>query len=309
MDLIEIIGVSKRFKEKKGYFRALDDVNLKIRKGEIFGLLGPNGAGKTTLLNIILGIVLPDRGKVKIKGRDIGKEREIVERMNYVSGETRFHWVLTVKDVLKFYGVSYGISRKKLKRKIDELLCFFEIENIAYRKFDSLSTGEKMRLIFAKALLNEPEILLFDEPTLGLDPQIAVKVRGEIARINRELGTTVLLTSHYMQEVEQLCHRIAFIRKGKIVDVGKVEDLKKRKFSTYEVVVEVGEIKDADLLRRKGFEIKGKKVRIILSSQGNLGEALSFLFKNGYRVLNLEIKRPTLEDYFIKSLEDEDKMV
>jgi len=304
MSAIQIRNVSKRFKEKGRLILALDNVNLQIEKGEIFGLLGPNGAGKTTLLNIILGILLPDKGSVKVMGQDINRKENIVEKMNYVSGETRFHWVLTVKDVLYFYGASYGIPRKTLKRKIAQLLDFFGIEGMIHRKFDSLSTGERMRLRFTKALLNDPEILLFDEPTLGLDPPMAMKVRGEIARVNRELGTTVLLTSHYMQEVEQLCGRIAFINKGRILDIGSVEEVKRKRFPTYEIIVKVENIKDVNLLEEEGFRVARGKIYKTLSYHDDLDEVLSFLSHNGYKIVDLEVKKPTLEDYFIKSMEE-----
>ncbi|MBC7189073.1 ABC transporter ATP-binding protein [Candidatus Aerophobetes bacterium] len=305
MGLIQIIDVSKKFREKGGWVVALDKVNLDIEKGEIFGLLGPNGAGKTTLLNIILGLLLPDEGSVKIMGQDIKRKPDIVERMNYVSGETRFHWVLTVKDVLWFYGRSYGISGKKLKQRIEKLLEFFALGRIAGRKFDTLSTGEKMRLRFAKALLNDPEILLFDEPTLGLDPPMTIKVREEIARINREFGTTVLLTSHYMQEVEKLCRRIAFIHKGRLLDIGTVEQVKKALFPFYRIIVEVDELKDPDLLAKRGFEVEDRKIFIPVSHYEDPGRLICFLSDSGYRILDIEVKKPTLEDYFIKILEKE----
>lgn len=303
MDIIEIIHVSKKFSTKDRQVLALDDVSFQVKKGEIFGMLGPNGAGKSTLVNIILGILQHDRGRVKVMGEDIHKKRALMEKMNYVSGETRFHWVLTVRDVLRFYGASYGIPGKKLRQKIKQLLDFFGIEELAHQKFDSLSTGEKMRLIFAKALLNEPQILLFDEPTLGLDPQIAVKVRAEIRRVNKEMGTTILLTSHYMQEVEKLCDRIAFINKGKISDIGGVEKVIKTKFPHYELMVEVESIKEMSLLAQEGFTIVGTKLYKILPYQDGLSEVLSFLTQNGYKVVGIDVKKPTLEDYFIKTME------
>lgn len=305
MSAVNIINVSKKFKERKKVVLALKNVNLEIKKGEIFGLLGPNGAGKTTLLSIILGILSPDYGQVLVMGEDVHKKRDIMEKMNYVSGETRFHWVLTVKDVLNFYGMSYGITRKELQKRINQLLDFFEIRDIAQRKFDSLSTGERMRLVFAKALLNKPRILLFDEPTLGLDPQIAIKVRKEIKKINQKLKTTILLTSHYMQEVESLCDRIAFINEGKIMDVGSVEKVKRSRFSTYTLIMEVEKIKDLHHLIRRGFKIKDNKIHITLSFEDSLNDILSFFSQNGYKILDLQIKKPTLEDYFITALEKE----
>ena len=308
MDAIQIVNVSKKFKERGKSFFVLNRINLNIKKGEIFGFLGPNGAGKTTLLSIILGILYPDEGKVIIMGQDVHKKREIMEKINYVSGETRFHWVLTVRDVLNFYGMSYGISREKLKKRIKMLLDFFGITHIAHRKFDSLSTGERMRLVFAKALLNEPEILLFDEPTLGLDPQIANKVRKEIKRVNEELRTTILLTSHYMQEVESLCHRIAFINKGRIIDTGSVEKVKRKRFSSYDLIIKVREIKDQKLMEKMGFKLCKDKVHINVSYHDDLNKILSFFTENGYKIVDIQIKKPTLEDYFVSTL-DTDEVV
>ncbi|MBI2580699.1 ABC transporter ATP-binding protein [Candidatus Woesearchaeota archaeon] len=233
MAIIEVANVSKQFgkrREKGGNkekFYALKDVSLKIEEGEIFGILGPNGAGKTTLLNIVMGIVYHDVGSVKVFSGDV-KRGEVVRSIGYVSGEERFHWALTPFDVLTFGGLLYGLGGKERKERTAELLRVFGLEGVASSKFDVLSTGEKMRLAFAYALINKPKLLLLDEPTLGLDPDTAIKVRKEIRRINRELGTTIVLTSHYMREVEQLCGRVAFINKGRIMHVGKVSDIRKK---------------------------------------------------------------------------------
>ena len=233
MAIVEVSGVSKQFGRRRQLgkgsekFYALKDVSLNVDKGEIFGILGPNGAGKTTLLNIVMGIVYPDSGSVTIFGGDV-KRSEIVSSIGYVSGEERFHWALTPFDVLTFGGLLYGLGRSERKQRTAELLRLFGLEGIAASKVYALSTGERMRLAFAYALINKPKLLLLDEPTLGLDPDIAIAVRKEIQRINKKLGTTIVLTSHYMREVEQLCSRIAFINKGRVTDVGKVSDIRKK---------------------------------------------------------------------------------
>jgi ABC-2 type transport system ATP-binding protein len=304
MYAVEVENISKMFKERGRKVQALKGVDLRIREGEIFSLLGPNGAGKTTLLNIIVGMLLPDKGSVKVLGRDVSKDRNVLEQMNFVSGETRYHWNLTVTDILKFYGFSYGLDKKTVEERMGKLMRFFEIDHIPNRKFFDLSTGERMRLIFAKAMINQPKLLLFDEPTVGLDPNIAIKVRKEIKRVNREMGTTILLTSHYMDEVEQLSDRIAFINKGEIIDIGRVEKVKMKKFQKYDVFIKVREIKNKLFLKRKGFEVKGRRLHKTLSFSQNLGEVLQFLAKNGFEVTDVETKKPTLEDYFVKILGD-----
>ncbi|MFH0890029.1 MAG: ABC transporter ATP-binding protein [Candidatus Aenigmatarchaeota archaeon] len=230
MDAIDVINVSKKFRSEGKEFSALKDVSLSIKRGEIFALLGPNGSGKTTLINIITGLVIPDSGKVKILGKDVAKFPEIIEKVGLVSNEARFHWALDTRDVLNFYGMVYGIKRRERKKKADELIDFFGLSRIQKRRVDSLSTGEKMRLSFAKALLNKPKILLLDEPTLGLDPYISAKLRKEIRHINRTFGTSMLLTSHYMKEVRELASRVAFIMKGEILDVRRTRGVDLEKY-------------------------------------------------------------------------------
>lgn len=217
MTAIEIKNVSKKFRVLGKEFYALKDVTLDVKDREILALVGPNGSGKTTLLNIITGLLIPDSGYVKILGKK--PDTDVVEKIGFVSSDARFHWALTMKDVLNFYGIVYGMSKASREKRILQLADFFGFEELLGRRFDGLSTGERMRLSFAKALLNNPRILLLDEPTLGLDPDISIKLRKEIKHINKEFGTAILLTSHYMKEVHQLADRIAFILKGEIHDI------------------------------------------------------------------------------------------
>lgn len=297
---LEVRKVSKRFKESGKWFYALKGIDLFVENSEIFGLLGPNGAGKTTLLNMLIGILLPDSGTIHILGKDIVKEREMVKKIGFVPSDARFYWRLKVLDILEFYSRVYGLKGRKREERIKELVEFFGIEDILYRRFESLSTGERMRLIFTKSLLHEPEILLLDEPTLGLDPHIAIKVRKEIKRINKEKGTTILFTSHYMHEVEQLCDRIAFIHKGRVLDIGTAKSIKLRVFETYDVVVKVKRILDKKSLEAQSFRVQGNQIIKSLPYHETPNEILSFLSNQGYEILRIETKEPTLEDYFVK---------
>jgi ABC-2 type transport system ATP-binding protein len=304
MNVIEIDGVSKKFKEQGRKFYALRDVSLSVKEGEIFGLLGPNGSGKTTMLNIIMNILDPDAGSVKILGRDPRKDRIVMESVNFVSGDARFHWALTVGNVLNFYGMIYNIEKKERKKRLEELTRAFGIEHLLNRRFYTLSTGETMRTVLVKALLNKPKIILMDEPTLGLDPEIAMKVRKEIRRVNRKFNTTILLTSHYMNEVEELADRIAFINKGRIVDIGSIKDVKGKKFDTYEVIISLAQIRDKPFLLKNGFRIKGNKISKSVSNDRNISEILSLLESRGFRVTYVETRKPTLDDYFVKILSE-----
>ncbi|MBI4173992.1 MAG: ABC transporter ATP-binding protein [Candidatus Aenigmarchaeota archaeon] len=303
MQAIEIVRVSKKFRQKGEYVHALNDVSLDIKKGEIFGLLGPNGAGKTTLINIISGLLLPDSGTVKVLGMR-AEERKVLDRINFISSEGRFHWALSGLDILEFYGRVYGLSKGQRQERIKELAGFLGLDDILSRKYGVLSTGEKMRLGFAKALINRPEVLVMDEPTLGLDPNISIKVRKEIKRINRERKITMLLTSHYMLEVEQLADRVAFINKGRIVDSGSIESVKRKEFSTYRVILQLKKA-DSAFLKRNGFETRDGKVHKTLSAGQDISDVIAMLTGKGMRITDIRIKKPTLEDYFVKVLGEE----
>lgn len=299
-EAVHISNVSKYFIVEKTRFYALKNISLKIKKGEIFGILGPNGAGKTTLLNTLNGMLTPDQGTIKFFGKP--RTQETYETMNFISGESRFLWTLNAKQILKFYAMLYNVPKTRAKKRIANLIETFEISTFANQKFQTLSTGQRMRLVLAKSLINNPKLLLLDEPTLGLDPDIAAKVRNHIKKINKKYKTTIILTSHYMLEVEQLCKRIAFMHKGQIVDIGSVEKVKLKKFEEYDVIIELAQIKNKKYLQKMGFEIERNIVTTKLSNNQNISQILSALVKNGYNIIDLEIKKPSLEDYFIKML-------
>ncbi len=213
---------------KKRRVSALNGVNLAIRQGEIFGILGPNGAGKTTLLNILMGQILADEGSVNIMGYDTTKKLPdfIKEKMNMCSGNPNFPWSLTIYEALKFYGMLYGYYGSFLKTKVENLIEQFKLVRYRNTQYDELSTGNKQKLAIAKSLLNNPEILLLDEPTIGLDPDVARKTRQFIKNLHKKIKITILLTTHYMREAEELCSRIAFINEGEIKALGTKDKLK-----------------------------------------------------------------------------------
>lgn len=300
MYAVEISSVSKQFKEGGKKFYALKGVSFGVKNKEIFGILGPNGSGKTTLLNIIMNVLIPDAGYVKILGKDPNKERGVLEQMNFVSGDARFHWALTVENILNFYGMIYNLGKDERGARIEKLVKVFGAGDLLKRRFFTLSTGERMRVILVRSLINKPKIILMDEPTLGLDPDISITVRNEIRKASRKFKTTILLTSHYMYEVEQLCDRIAFINKGLIVDVGSVEKVKLKKFTTYDAIITLARLKDRAFLIRQGFKIRGNKIYKSVGIDKNISEVLSVLGKRKYEITNVETRKPTLEDYFVK---------
>ena len=221
---VEAHDLAKTF--RSGWLRrretpALRGASLQVERGAIFGLLGPNGAGKTTLLSILATLLLPDRGSATILGHDVVREAfAIRRRLNMASGNASFVWSLRPAEVLAFYGRLYGLHGRTLRARVAELLDRFELTPHLKTEYNELSTGLKQRLALAKALLNRPEVLFLDEPTLGLDPDVSIRIRAQIAELRRREGTTIILTTHYMREADELCDRIAFIKGGRILAEG-----------------------------------------------------------------------------------------
>lgn len=244
--IIEIRDVTKIYRTGVFFPKktiALKNVSLKIKYGEIFCLLGPNGAGKTTLLNILISQLMPDSGEVFIMKENVtnGFPRWLKNKMNMCSGNPNFPWCMTVEEILKFYSLLYGLKKKDYEERIEKYLKILELERYRKTRFDELSTGTKQRLALAKALINEPEILLLDEPTVGIDPEVASKIRKFIKSLHEKRKMTILLTTHYMKEAEELSDRIAFINNGKVVAEGTPEELKTllRKKDLEEVFIEL----------------------------------------------------------------------
>lgn len=218
-----IIAVHNLKKDFDGV-TAVNGISFDIQEGTITGLLGPNGAGKTTTIQMLLDLVTPTSGDIVIFGKRMSDAREeILNKVNFSSPYVALPGNLTAWENLATFGRLYGV--KNVKAKIDELCDFFEIRSMLYKRTASLSTGQLTRLNLTKALLNDPKLMLLDEPTSSLDPDIADKVRSMLKRIQKERGVTMLYTSHNMAEIEELCQRVIFINKGVITDDGTCEEL------------------------------------------------------------------------------------
>ncbi|MEW6201913.1 MAG: ABC transporter ATP-binding protein [bacterium] len=229
---VEVENVTKFYPTGFLYLRrkcVLKDVTLKIPQGTIFGVLGPNGAGKTTLLSLIAGLISPDGGTLSVFGKNVAHNADFVRKqINLCSGNPNFVWCMTVAESLSFYAMLYGMLGKKKRERVEEVISVMELKVHRNTRFDELSTGIKQRLALAKALLSEPRILFLDEPTLGLDPHMAIKAREAIRSIHATKGITIVLTSHYMKEVEEVCERVAFLREGCLVAEGTPDELMKK---------------------------------------------------------------------------------
>ena len=213
--LVKVENLTKTF----GAFTAVDDVSFSIEAGEIVGMLGPNGAGKTTTIHMVLGLITPGAGKISIFGKSMETHREeILQEMNFTSPYVAFPFRLTVLENLKVFARLYNVPRPR--ERIDELLELFGIAKLRDKPIARLSSGENTRVGLCKAFMNKPRLLLLDEPTAYLDPEIAWQVKNVLLEAQRENGTTILYTSHNMDEVERMCNRIVFLHHGRVVAIG-----------------------------------------------------------------------------------------
>ncbi len=297
----------------QSWFTAVDGVSLQIKRGEVFGLLGPNGAGKTTMIRMLCTLLEPSSGTARVNDFDIIKEANQVRQSlgTVLAGERSIYWKLTARENLEYFAALYHVPPKSAKERVKELLARMELSERADELVEKYSTGMKQRVAISRALLARPPILLLDEPTLGLDPQAARMVRQLIEELKTE-GHTILLTTHYMEEADQLSDRIGIIDQGKIIALDTPSNLKQR-------------IRQKDIIR---LEVSGWKPEMIqtlnrmddvenltshLSEQDSIWELnlhtshsrkvlpglIEQVNQNGTRLVNLNILQPTLEDVFI----------
>jgi ABC-2 type transport system ATP-binding protein len=219
-NIVDVRGLRKEF----GNTVAVEDLSFEVKRGEILGLLGANGAGKTTTIHMLLGLITPTRGTIKIFGEEMHSSRvEILRRMNFASAYQSLPYNLRVWENLFVFAEIYGVRNGK--KKIDQLLEMFELSHMRNKITGSLSSGEQTRVTLCKALLNDPELLLLDEPTASLDPDLADKVRKILAARQKDTGMTVINTSHNMLDVAELCDRILFMQHGQIIANGSAADI------------------------------------------------------------------------------------
>jgi ABC-2 type transport system ATP-binding protein len=305
---VDARDLSKTF--RNGWLRrrtteALRGVTLAVPRGAIYGLLGPNGAGKTTLLSILATLLIPDGGSARILGHDVVTDSLAVRaRVNMASGNASFVWSLRPAEVLAFYGRLYGLSGRALRARVDELLETFELRDHARTEYNELSTGLKQRLAFAKALLNEPEVLFLDEPTLGLDPDVSIRIRARVAALRRERGTTVILTTHYMREAEELCDEIAFIKGGRILAQGSPDALKRQMRLGDVVALRLDPAEPVGLAGLSGIlEVRARGDRLectVDAADKRLPEILRWLHEQGVVVRDCQVREPELEEVFVE---------
>jgi ABC-2 type transport system ATP-binding protein len=316
--MVELDGLRKEFplrgrdnRKNGATFVAVDNVTCQIDQGEVFGLLGPNGAGKTTTIKMISTLLRPTSGTVKAGGIDVVLHPTQALRNigTVLAGERSVYWKLTGRENLEYFAALYGIPKRLARPRINALLERFSLDKRADENVEKYSTGMRQRISLAKALLAEPQILILDEPTAGLDPQSARNLREIILEIRAE-GRTVLLTTHYMEEADQLCDRIAIIDHGRIIALDTPGNLKrmledKRLFSieTQQWCEEWqhGLIELGARNVQASFDQSSRHHSITLHLNGGItsGDALTYLVNRGAGIVNFVGKDVSLEDVFI----------
>ena len=290
-----------------GSIRGVDGVSFSVSEGEIFGLLGPNGAGKTSLLECALGLREADGGSVRIGGLDAREHpREVKLRIGAVLQSTALQDAITAREALELFGEFYpnGVPAERLLER-------FGLMEKAGAPFETLSGGERQRLALALAFVNDPKLLFLDEPTSGLDPQVRRELHEDIRRFRAE-GRSVLLTTHYIEEAHALCDRIAILHRGRIVAMGRPDELVGRSASCTRVIVQAAKGLDAGTVGgRAGViaaaEVEGKLVVETQDTGRAIIELVQYLGRTGNELMDLQVRKPSLEDVFIELTGDRSK--
>lgn len=301
-------------KPAKSWATAVDGVNLQIYPGEVFGLLGPNGAGKSTTIRMLCTLLEPTSGTARVNGYDVTHQANLVRQNlgTVLAGERSIYWKLTGRENLEYFAALYHIPPEVAKRRIDELLARMELNGKANELVEKYSTGMKQRIVLSRALLARPPILLFDEPTLGLDPQAARMVRELVLELKAE-GHTILLTTHYMEEADQLSDRIGIIDQGKIIALGTPSELKHQIRQKDVIHLEVsgwkseieGQLRQVAAVENLTTRHTGVESIYEISLQSSNSRAvlpgiIERVNRNGTHLVNMKIDEPSLEDVFIQ---------
>lgn len=300
---IEIKGLNKTYKPSGNAPEkvALQDVDLKIPRGSIFGLLGPNGAGKSTIINIMAGLVVKTSGSMKIWGYDLDQdERKTKTAIGIVPQEINQDWFFTPQETLDLQAGMYGVP--KAERRTKEILKMVELEDKANAYTRSLSGGMKRRLMIGKAMVHSPPILVLDEPTAGVDIELRKQLWDNVRKLNKE-GVTVLLTTHYLEEAEELCDQIAIINHGQIIASEEKEDLLAR-IDNKEVRFRLDKPISKIPAKLKNFCVKKEGRRTLMvrytPKDQDIGEIIEIIQKARYGIVDISTDESDLEDVFLQ---------
>jgi len=301
--ILDVQTLTKRF----GNVTAVDGISFRVNEGEIVGLLGPNGAGKTTTLSMLIDLIEPTSGTIRIFGLNLKLHREeILKQINFCSAYTRAPWRLTVWEHIFIFARIYEVSDPR--RRTDELLDVFHLTSQKKKLIGDLSAGNIARLNLCKAFINEPRFVLMDEPTSSLDPDIADRVREFIMRKTKERKTTILITSHNMAEIEEVCDRVIFMSRGKIIAENTPEELaKKTKKTKVRLMMKDGQKRTIAYCQTHRMKVSATERYVTVEiDEQRIAQFLHDVGEIGADYREISIDKPTLSDYFIGEARDED---
>ena len=299
-NVLKVEELSKIYSKKTSKeIKALNNLNLEVKEGEIFGLLGPNGAGKTTFLNILAGTVIKNSGSVNVWGFDLDKNpREVRASIGIVPQEVNLDAFFSPKQILELQAGLYGIPRKE--RITDTILKIVSLEKQANSYARSLSGGMKRRLLIAKAMVHRPPILVLDEPTAGVDVELRQNLWSNVKALNKQ-GVTIILTTHLMYEAEEMCNRIAIINKGNLVKVDTTKNLLDS-IKTKKIIFKVEKIKEINKDKDNGikFSYNNNEITAVYERKKHkIDEVISKLKNSGIEINDISTDDGNLEDVFI----------
>lgn len=296
MNVLQVKNLTKKF----GKFTAVNNISFNLKEGEILGLLGPNGAGKTTTIQMLLAVLTPTSGEIIYFGKNLKNYREkILEQVNFSSTYVQLPWRLTVKENLHFFSYFYQINNRK--DRINKIINTFRLEKLANKSIHQLSAGQITRVNLAKAFINFPKVLLLDEPTASLDPEVASYIREFLLNERKKFNVSIIITSHNMAEVEEVCDRVIFINYGKIVADDTPGHLAKTiEICHLELMVKDGLKRTIEICQKNNikYNLRGRYI-IIDIKERNIPEFLRDLMNKGVYYDEISIEKPTLEDYFL----------
>lgn len=315
---IQLKNLSKEFSSLFGTKRlmAVENIDLEIRKGEILGLLGPNGAGKSTIIKMACGLLRPTSGEIIINGLRLGNNRSrILTHIGAVlEGSRNSLWSMTVKQNLTYFGYLKNVHGKVLKERSDELLFLFQLEHKKDEPVKNLSKGMRQKLAIVLAFINDPDLILLDEPTLGLDVQANGLVKKRVVQLAKQNNKAVLLSTHNLGIAEEICDRVAVINKGRLIAFDKTERLLSS-VSREHYIIKLKGRPDVAALKRLPWvgdveivhsNVEGDEslIRLVMDREDSLFEVIDFLMSDGVKILSMRKSEPNLEDIFVRMVED-----
>ncbi len=302
MVILSVNHLIKKFGLPAGGFTAVNDISFELKEGEILGLLGPNGAGKTTTIQMLMGIIIPTAGTIHYFAKDFFRHRQYcLGKINYASAFNTLQGRVTVLENLLVFSELYGVASPR--KKIADLLAYFEMIDLANKRYWDLSSGERTRINLIKSLLNDPQLILMDEPTASLDPDIADKTMSLIEKLKKDKKMSILFTSHNMAEVTRICDRVIFLDRGSIVaqdtPLGLTKNIEKAEL---QLTFDTGKDLVRGYIAEYGLKhsFVNEHVVVIQAAEKQIPKIIFGISKKGVWMTDIEVRKPTLEDVFLQ---------